>query len=181
MRGFVVRRLLTAVPVVFGVVTLVFCLIHLVPGDPVEAMLGETAMPAQREELRRALGLDEPLARQYLSFLGGLVRGDLGESYRRSLPVRSLVLERYPATVQLTLAAMGVAILVALPTGILAAVRPRTWVDHGSSAVALLGVSIPNFWLGPMLILVFAIRPRLVAGLRPRAGSATLGACRPSR
>ncbi len=157
MRAFIARRLLTAVPVVFGVVTLVFCLIHLVPGDPVDAMLGETALPAQRQDLREALGLDRPLGEQYLRFLGGLARGDLGTSYRYSTPVRDLVVERYPATVQLTLAAMLVAIAIALPAGVLAAVRPRTWVDHASSGFALLGVSIPNFWLGPMLILVFAI------------------------
>jgi len=144
--------------VVLGVVTLVFALLHLVPGDPVEAMLGETAMPAQREELRHALGLDRPLWVQYLRFLGGLAHGDLGTSIRRSMPVSALLVQRYPATFQLTLASMLVATLVAIPLGVLAALRARTWIDHGSSAAALLGVSIPNFWLGPMLILLFSIR-----------------------
>ncbi|MBK7973675.1 MAG: ABC transporter permease [Deltaproteobacteria bacterium] len=158
MRSFILRRLATSVPVVLGVVTLVFALIHLVPGDPVDAMLGESALPAQREELRHALGLDRPILVQYAHFLGGLVRGDLGTSFRRATPVTALLAQRYPATAQLTLAAMAVATLVALPLGVLAALRARTWIDHGSSAAALFGVSVPNFWLGPMLILVFAIR-----------------------
>ncbi|MFN7950116.1 MAG: nickel ABC transporter permease [bacterium] len=158
MRSFVLRRLATSIPVVVGVVTLVFALIHLVPGDPVDAMLGETAMPAQRDELRKALGLDRPILVQYAHFVGGLARGDLGTSFRRATPVSELLAERYPATFQLTLAAMIVATLVAMPLGVLAALRARSWIDHGSSAVALLGVSIPNFWLGPMLILLFAIR-----------------------
>src|SRR5690606_34363075 len=124
MGRFLARRLLTAVPVALGVVTLVFALVHLIPGDPVDAMLGETALPAQRAELRRALGLDEPIVVQYGRFLGGLVRGDLGQSFRQTRPVRELVLERYPATFQLTLAAMAVALVIALPVGMLAAVRP---------------------------------------------------------
>ncbi len=158
MRSFILRRLATSIPVIAGVVTLVFALIHLVPGDPVDAMLGETALPAQRDELRKALGLDRPILVQYGHFVSGLVRGDLGTSFRRATPVSELLAERYPATFQLTLAAMLVATLVALPLGVLAALHARTWIDHASSAVALIGVSIPNFWLGPMLILSFAIR-----------------------
>ena len=157
MRAFLARRLLTAVPVVLGVVTLVFLLIHLVPGDPVDAMLGEQALPADRVALRRALGLDRPLHVQYARFLGGVVRGDLGTSFRHSRPVTELLAERYPATAQLTAVAIAVALAIALPAGILSAMRPRTWVDHTSTGVALLGVSIPNFWLGPMLVLVFAL------------------------
>lgn len=157
MHHAILRRAFLLVPTVWGVVTIVFFLLHLIPGDPVDLMLGETALPADREALRQALGLDRPLAVQYLAYLRGLLGGDLGESLHSHLPVAQLVAARYPATVELAVAAALVAVAVALPLGCLAAARAGTAVDHGASALAVLGVSMPNFWLGPLLILLFAI------------------------
>jgi len=157
MTGYVLRRLAQAVPILFLVASLVFSLIHLIPGDPVEILLGESARAADVEAMRHRLGLDRPLGEQYLSFLEGLFRGDLGTSVASGRPVTEVVLEHYPATLELALAGMAVALLIALPLGVLAALRRDGWVDHGSRFFALLGVSIPNFWLGPVLILAFSV------------------------
>ena len=173
MTSYLIRRLGQAIPIALLVSTLVFSLIHLIPGDPVEMMLGEGAQRGDVERLRQQLGLDRPLGAQYLSYMGGLLRGDLGSSLHFGEPVTRLLLERYPATILLAVASMLVALAVALPLGILAAYRRNSFVDHLSRFFALLGVSIPNFWLGPMLILVFAIRFDLfpVSG---RSGPASL-------
>ena len=157
MIRFLARRLLLTLPVLLGVATLVFSLIHLIPGDPAQAMLGETASPDEIAELRARLGLDRPLPEQYTSFLGGLVRGDLGMSLRTSQPVTTMILERMPATFELAAAAMLFAVLVAMPLGIAAAVWRGTSVDHSAMTLALMGISIPNFWLGPLLAIVFAV------------------------
>ena len=158
MRSYLVRRLLLALPVVLGVATLVFLLIHLIPGDPVEIMLGESALPADRDALREALGLDRPILEQYGSFLWGLCRGDLGVSLQQRRPVTALIREHYPATLELTLAAMLISLLIALPAGILSGIRQYSVWDHSTMFLALLGVSMPNFWLGPLLIWVFSIQ-----------------------
>lgn len=157
MTAFLLRRLAQVVPIALLVATLVFSLIHLIPGDPVEMMLGEGAQPSDVEELRAELGLDQPLTHQYWNFLTGLARGDLGRSLHFGRSVTDLLVERYPATLELALAAMLVALVVSLPLGILAARYRDGAVDHLSRFVSLLGVSMPNFWLGPMLILLFAI------------------------
>ena len=157
MLRFLARRLALTIPVLLGVATLVFSLIHFIPGDPAQAMLGETAPQADVEELRRRLGLDRPLIEQYGAFLAGLVRGDLGTSLRTGQPVTSQILERMPATFELAAAAMFVAICVSIPLGIAAAVRRGTVVDHAAMTLALTGVSVPNFWLGPLLAIVFAV------------------------
>jgi ABC-type dipeptide/oligopeptide/nickel transport system permease component len=154
---YLTRRLILTVPVILGVATLVFSLIHLVPGDPAQVMLGEGAAEKDVIELRARLGLDRPLLEQYGVFLRGLVRGDLGSSFRTGQPVTTAILERVPATVELALAAMAVAMLVALPLGIIAAVGHGRFADHAAMTAALAGISIPNFWLGPMLAIVFAI------------------------
>jgi len=151
-------RLGSALMVVLGVCTLVFLLIHLVPGDPVEVMLGESARPADRAALRSSLGLDRPLAEQYLGYLRGLVQLDLGESFQDRRPVAQVLAERVPATLELTAAALALALLLALPLGVAAARRRGGWLDSGAMGVSLLGVSIPNFWLGPLLILVFSLQ-----------------------
>ncbi|MEE8112645.1 MAG: ABC transporter permease [Acidobacteriota bacterium] len=156
------RRFLLTIPVIFGTVTLVFSLIHWIPGDPVEVMLGEGARSGDREELRHLLGLDRPLGIQYVEYLGNLVRGNLGDSIHFRQPVKSLIIERYPATVKLALCSMLVALLIAIPTGVLAAWRKGSAADHFSTAFALAGVSIPNFWLGPLLILLFSIHWNLL-------------------
>lgn len=158
MSRFLVRRLVLLIPVTWGVSTLVFLLIHLTPGDPVEVMLGETALPAAKEALRHALHLDRTLPERYLHFLQGIVTGDLGMSLFSGEPVTARILKALPATIELAVAGLAMAILIALPLGVIAAVRRGSGVDHGSRFVALLGVSIPNFVLGPLLIIIFAIQ-----------------------
>ncbi len=160
MLNYALRRVLGAVPTLLGVATLIFLMIHLVPGDPVEAMLGEYAAPSAREELRSQLGLDKPLHEQYLGFLGGLVTGDLGRSVAlEGRPkVAQVIAEAFPTTMILALAAMAVALVIALPAGTISAARKNTLTDYAVSTGALLGISIPNFWLGPLLILLFSIQ-----------------------
>ena len=157
MGRFLARRLVLTIPVLLGVATLVFSLIHLIPGDPAQAMLGEAASQQDVLELRRRLGLDQPLLQQYGTFLGGVVRGDLGTSLRTNQPVTTVIFERMPATMELAVAAMAVAILVAIPLGIIAAVRKGTRVDHAATTLALVGISMPTFWLGPLLAIVFSV------------------------
>ena len=157
MSRFLLRRLALTVPVLFGVATLVFSLIHLIPGDPAQAMLGEGADPEQVAQLRRQLGLDRPLLVQYGAYLGSVVRGDLGTSLRTAQPVTEVIAERVPATVELALVAMAVAVLVAIPLGVVAAVWRGTAADHAAMTLALAGISMPNFWLGPLLALVLAV------------------------
>jgi peptide/nickel transport system permease protein len=155
---FLARRVALTLPVLFGVATLVFSLIHLIPGDPAQAMLGESASPQDVAELRGRLGLDRPLLEQYARFLGSAARGNLGRSLRTDQPVTTAILERMPATVELAAAAMLVAVLLAIPLGIAAAVWRGTAIDYGATTLSLLGVSIPNFWLGPLLAIVFSIQ-----------------------
>jgi peptide/nickel transport system permease protein len=169
MLRFLVRRLLLTVPVLLGVATLVFLLIHLVPGDPAQAMLGDSASAEEVERLRESLGLNEPLLEQYVAFLGGLARGDLGRSFRYGTPVTTEIGSRLFRTIQLAIAAMAVAVLVALPLGIVAAVWRGTAADHAAMTVSLVGISMPNFWLGPLLAILFAV----VLGWLPVAGSGT--------
>ena len=154
---YLLRRLALTIPVLLGVLTLVFALIHLIPGDPVQAMLGETAAPRDVEELRHRLGLDAPLTTQYVQFMRGVARGDLGRSLRTGQPVVASIAERMPATIELALAAVALALVIAIPLGVIAAVKRGTWADHGAMAAALAGVSIPGFWLGPLLALFFAV------------------------
>jgi peptide/nickel transport system permease protein len=157
MITYLIRRLLLTVPVLLGVATLVFSLIHLVPGDPAQAMLGEGASQEEVQKLRGQLGLDRPLLAQYRSFLGGIARGDLGTSFRYNTPVTAQIRERFPNTAKLALAAMLVALVVAIPLGILAAVYRGTIVDHAAMTLALAGICMPNFWLGPLLAILFAV------------------------
>lgn len=168
--GFLVRRILLTVPVLLGVATLVFSLIHLVPGDPAQAMLGDGASPQDIAELRTSLGLDRPLPAQYAAFMKSAVTGDLGRSFRTGQPVTQMIAERVPATAELALAAMTVAILLAIPLRIVAAVWKNTWADHAAMTFSLAGISIPNFWLGPLLAIVFAVE----LGWLPVSGRGTL-------
>ncbi|MCH8844368.1 MAG: ABC transporter permease [SAR324 cluster bacterium] len=154
---YLLRRLLWTLPVLLGVLTLVFFLLHLVPGDPVDVMLGENALPADRALMRAELGLDRPLATQYVDFLRRTLSGDLGTSFGSRRPVTHEIAERLPATMELMLGAMAVAFALAFPLGIVAALHHGRWPDHVASFFALLGVAIPNFWLGPLLILLFAV------------------------
>ena len=170
MLRYLIRRLLQTVPVLLGVATLVFALIHLVPGDPAQSMLGEGASPGEVTALRHSLGLDRPLFTQYLSFLGGIAHGNLGTSFRYGTPVAREIGARLYRTLQLALAAMAVALLVALPLGIVAAVFRKTMIDHAAMTAALAGISMPNFWLGPLLAILFSVR----LGWLPVAGTGTL-------
>lgn len=154
---FLLRRLLHLLPVLWGVATLVFLLLHLVPGDPVEIMLGENALPASREALTHDLGLDKPLLEQYLDFWMRLSHGDLGNSLVSRQPVSALIAERFPATLSLAAVALLWALIIALPLGVAAAAFRRTWVDKGVLIYSILGVSVPSFWSGPLVILLFAV------------------------
>ena len=170
MLRYVIRRVLLTVPVLLGVATLVFSLIHLVPGDPAQAMMGDGASPQDIAELRKSLGLDQPLLTQYVTFLRHALTGDLGTSLRTGQPVTTMIAERVPATAELAIAAMIVAMVIAIPLGVIAAVRRGTPIDYGAMTFALAGVSIPNFWLGPVLAIVFAVE----LGWLPVSGRGTL-------
>ena len=170
MLRYFIRRVLLAVPVLLGVATLVFSLIHLVPGDPAQAMMGDGASPQDVAELRKSLGLDQPLLTQYGTFLRSAIKGDLGKSFRTGQPVTMMIVERIPATAELAVAAMIIAVLIAIPLGVIAAVWRGTAIDYSAMTFALAGVSIPNFWLGPLLAIVFAVE----LGWLPVSGRGTL-------
>jgi peptide/nickel transport system permease protein len=155
--NYLIKRLFSAVFVLLGITTLVFLLIHLVPGDPIEVMLGETARPADREALRHALGLDLPILQQWWQYLTGIAHFDLGASLHSKRAVSQLLIERIPATAVLSIVSMLIAVVIALPLGILAAVYKDSIWDRLSMMTAMLGVSIPNFVMGPLLILIFSL------------------------
>jgi peptide/nickel transport system permease protein len=169
MLKLVLQRLSVLVPTLFGAATLVFLLLQVVPGDPVDVMLGESAAPAAREELRARLALDRPLLEQYGRWIAGLARADLGESIRSGRPVTELLAERFPATAALALSALLVAVSIGIPLGALAANAPGGLADRAALAVSLGAVATPSFWTGPMLVLVFAVE----LGWLPVAGSGT--------
>ncbi len=152
---FVVRRMLLAIPVIVVMSVFVFLMIRLVPGDPVRTMLGFRATPENVAQVREDLGLDRPLPAQYLSWAGGLVRGDLGQDYVSHEPVSSLLSTRLPVTIELTVLSMALAVLVGVPLGVRAAARAG-WVRTLTEGFVVAGISIPDFWLGIMLVLVFA-------------------------
>lgn len=169
MARYLLRRLVLTVPVLIGVATLVFALIHLVPGDPAQSMLGESASAEEIARLRTSLGLDRPLLVQYGGFLAGVAHGDLGKSFRSGQPVAREIWRRLGDTAILALCAMTVAIAVALPLGVIAAVFRGRFLDHAAMTLALAGISMPSFWLGPLLAILFAVR----LGWLPVSGSGT--------
>ena len=160
------KRLLSVVPVVFGVVLLTFLLVHSVPGDPVEVMLGESASSADRMQLRADLGLDQPIYTQFGIYLNKLAHGDLGVSIHSKKPIVDLLAERLPATAKLALLALSFAILIGLPLGIIAALKVNQWPDKLANLLSLSISAMPHFWMGPMLMMVFA----LWLGLLPVSG-----------
>jgi peptide/nickel transport system permease protein len=182
MARYLFKRFLLTLPALWLVLTLVFLMIHIVPGDPVEQMLGEGAAPGQLTQLRHVLGLDLPLHTQYGHYLWQLGRGDLGRSFKFQAPVRQVIFERYPATLQLAFAALVVCSAIAIPAGMLAAYRRGQTMDRAVGLFTLFGLAFPNFALGPVLILLFSIE----LGLLPVSGrggpqyyvlpAATLGA-----
>lgn len=169
MLRYILTRLFYTIPVLWLVVSVVFLLIHLVPGDPIQQMLGEGATASDVQSLRHAYGLDVPIGRQYVNYWKGVLRGDLGRSLRLDQPVTRIIGQRYPWTLQLTIAAMIVALLISIPAGVRSARRRNRWDDRALSFVSLLGLSFPNFALGPILILFFSIQLALL----PVSGSGT--------
>lgn len=158
MLAFILRRLGQTVLVLLGVSIIVFSLIHITPGDAVDVMFaGENVSAEQREAYREQLGLDQPIVQQYFSYMGGVVQGDLGTSIRQGTPVAGIIFSTVPATVELTLAALLVAIVIAVPVAVVSALRQGSVWDRGGSILALFGISMPSFWLGIMLILIFSV------------------------
>lgn len=157
MLELICKRLLLAIPTLFLVSIMVFSLQKLLPGDPVLAMAGEERDPAVIAQLREQYHLNDPLPSQYFYWLGNALRGDLGTSLRTQEPVTTLIASKLPVTLELSLLAMIVALVVGISMGILAAVRKNSWVDHTTNFVALSGISVPHFWLGILLILLFSV------------------------
>lgn len=158
------------IPVLLAVSTIVFFLIHAIPGDPVDLILGEQALSIDRAALKSDLHLDEPVMKQYARFLGGLATGDWGKSIYDHRPVLEYIGNRYGATLILSICAMFVAVLVAIPAGVFAAVRKGTFWDQSAMLISLIGISVPNFWLGPVLILIFSVH----LGILPISGRDSL-------
>lgn len=171
MLSYIVKRVAGVIPVLLCVSMLVFGFLRMIPGDPALIMLGERATQENINRVREQLGLNKPLHQQYLTFLGNALRGDLGTSILRQEPVSQQIVHRFPATLELTLAAILIALVVGIPAGIISAVRRGTWFDTVSMLVALTGVSMPIFWLGLMLIFLFSV----VLHLLPTGGRLTAG------
>jgi peptide/nickel transport system permease protein len=167
MRDYILKRLLQIIPTILMITLVVFAMMHTIPGDPIIALLGDTYSEEDAMQLRQAYGLDKPLVVQYVIWLGKLARGDWGTSILTSRPVLQDVLLRLPVTVELIALAMAVALLIAIPAGILAALRQNTWADYTAMTSALAGISIPDFFLGILLLLVFSFA---LHGLLPSSG-----------
>src|SRR5258708_959331 len=162
MLRYIASRLLLFVPLLLGLSIVVFFYLHLVPGDPVSAMYGNQSTPQVIVQVTHDLGLDRPLIVQYASWLNGLLHGDLGISFRSRLPLTPVFLERIPATLELAGGALFVGLLIGLPTGAIAGLRKNTWVDYLSTMIALAGLSMPVFWSGTILVLIFSLNLRLL-------------------
>jgi ABC-type dipeptide/oligopeptide/nickel transport system permease component len=169
--NYILRRLLHIIPVLFGVTLLTFSMLHLIPGDPAQILAGPDASASDIMALRQQMGLDKPLAVQYVDYLKGLAQGDLGRSMSTRRPVLDELMDRFPNTLILAVAGVGVAVLLGIPIGVLAAIRARTMVDHAAMVLALLGISAPAFWLGFILMMVFSVH----LGWFPSAGYRSWG------
>ena len=157
MSGYILKRLVLVIPVLFGVSIVAFLMSHLVPGDPVVVMLGERATAEDADRLREELGFNDPLHVQYLRYVGGVVQGDLGTSIRSGQPVLDEIVERFPSTLTLTFSAVVVATVVGITLGVAASVARSSWVDSAIMGVVLLGISVPTFWSGILMILLFGL------------------------
>jgi peptide/nickel transport system permease protein/oligopeptide transport system permease protein len=162
MLGYVIKRLLLAIPTIFGVIFIVMLTIEMVPGDPAELMLGEHATQEAVQNVRTALGLDKPLLTRYLLYLTNLAKGDMGRSIRENRAVTKEISDVWPATLELTIAAMAIAILIGVAVGILSAVRPNSYFDNINRILSLFGLSMPVFWTGLVLIVIFSFWLRLL-------------------
>lgn len=157
MAKYIIKRLLELVLLLLVVTFIIFFAIHLAPGDPARIIGGETATKSDLIHIRQSLGLNKPVFVQYLDYMSNVLRGNLGNSYLHNTPVTTEILSRLPTTIKLAVTAMLLALIVGIPLGIIAALRKNTWIDFTSTGLSLLGVSIPNFWLGTMLILIFGV------------------------
>ena len=162
----IISRILSSIPVLFIVSIMVFMMLQLLPGDPATVILGQEATPEAIEEMREKLGLNKPLLEQYLNWISNVLQGNLGESLIDGTSVNILILQRLPATIELIIGSFLVALLIALPAGILSAARPNSYVDNICTFIAMLGMSIPHFWLGMMCIIFFAVK----LGILPASG-----------
>jgi ABC-type dipeptide/oligopeptide/nickel transport system permease component len=158
MTQYIIRRTVQMIPITLGILTLIFSLIHMIPGDPAVQIAGENARPEDIQQVRQQLGLNQPLWSQYVHYLTRLAHGDLGTSFRTGTSVSKEVFARYPATIELALGAMLIAIVVAFPLGMISAIYRNSWIDNVARFFALLGVSMPSFFFGPLLIIAFAIK-----------------------
>src|SRR3989338_3615729 len=158
MKRYFFKRFFLLIPILFCVSSLVFFLLHAVPGDPVDFILGEQALPTERAWMRHDLGLDLPVTEQYKKFLTCVVKGDWGQSIFDRRPVLEHIGDRYAATLELAVCAMLFAVSLAIPIGIFAALKKYSWMDNAAMFVSLIGISMPNFWLGPLLILFFSVK-----------------------
>lgn len=157
MIGFILRRLAQLLPVLLIASTGIWAMIYAVPGDPVAVIVGENGTPEQMQAVRERLGLDRPVLVQYFSWLGNALQGDLGVSIQNREPVRDLIAQRIPATVQLGIAATIVGLLLGIPVAVISALRPNSWIDRSLSGWSALALGVPTFWLGILLILLFAV------------------------
>ena len=157
MINYIIKRLLALIPILIGVAIIVFLIVHLIPGDPAQTMLGERASDEALEKLREDMGLNDPLPVQFWRYIKDLLRGDLGRSIMSNNPVSAELAQRFPATLELSFFAIFFAVVVGIPAGIFASVKQNSWFDNLSMLVALIGVSMPIFWLGLMFIWIFAV------------------------
>ncbi|RAK07372.1 peptide/nickel transport system permease protein [Halanaerobium saccharolyticum] len=157
MINYIIKRLLALIPILIGVAIIVFLIVHLIPGDPAQTMLGERATDAALERLREQMGLNDPLPVQFWRYVKDLLRGDFGRSIMSNNPVSTELAQRFPATLELSFFAMLFAVLVGVPAGIFASIKQNSWFDNMSMMIALIGVSMPIFWLGLMFIWLFAV------------------------
>lgn len=162
MIKYILKRLLSLLPVLIGITLLVFTLLHLIPGDPAVVLLGERATPEQIESLRQQLGLNQPLSIQYFNFLFNVIRFDFGKSIMSGIPIIDEIKARWPATFELSVAAMLIALILGIPAGIFAAVRKNSWLDNLLMSSSLIGVSLPVYWLGLLLIYLFSVNLQLL-------------------
>ncbi|NLL45463.1 MAG: ABC transporter permease [Clostridiales bacterium] len=172
MLNYIAKRLLWMIPVVFGVICIVFILSAITPGDPVDAIVGFDAPPEVKEAMREQMGFNDPIYVQFFNYFKGIVtEGDLGTSYVSGEPVVKELMRRFPTTLTLTIASVLVAIIVAIPLGLISAVKRYSWIDNASMAVALFGVSVPQFWFGLMSLLIFSVK----LGWLPASGTSNFG------
>lgn len=161
MLRYVIKRIFLLIPILLGMTIIVFSMLHLAPGDPIDLIVGPNVTPEVRENIRHQYGLDRPVAVQYVSFVKRLLRGDLGQSILQHKPVAEIILEKFPVTLELGLTSLVISFLIAVPIGVKAAVKRNTVTDYGSMSLSLVGMSMPTFWFGLMLLYLFAYKLRL--------------------